>query len=41
MQNDPVVSKAAELLRLGLMPSPTEIKADVVSHFVSGLRNLS
>ncbi|KAL9714193.1 Apoptosis-inducing factor 1 [Leucoagaricus gongylophorus] len=29
MQNDPVVSKAAELLRLGLMPSPTEIKADV------------
>lgn len=26
MQNDPVVSKASELLRLGLMPSPEEIK---------------
>jgi len=27
MQNDPVVSKASELLRLGLMPSVEEIKA--------------
>ncbi|KAI0050440.1 flavoprotein [Auriscalpium vulgare] len=27
MQNDPVVSKASELLRLGLMPSAEEIKA--------------
>ncbi|KJA26356.1 hypothetical protein HYPSUDRAFT_36661 [Hypholoma sublateritium FD-334 SS-4] len=27
MQNDPIVSKASELLRLGLMPSPEEIKA--------------
>ncbi|KAE9408369.1 hypothetical protein BT96DRAFT_962732 [Gymnopus androsaceus JB14] len=27
MQNDPVVSAASELLRLGLMPSPEEIKA--------------
>ncbi|CAA7266910.1 unnamed protein product [Cyclocybe aegerita] len=27
MQNDPVVAKASELLRLGLMPSPDEIKA--------------
>ncbi|KAI0067379.1 flavoprotein [Artomyces pyxidatus] len=27
MQNDPVVSKASELLRLGLMPSADEIKA--------------
>ncbi|KAJ8586931.1 hypothetical protein M405DRAFT_882996 [Rhizopogon salebrosus TDB-379] len=26
MQNDPVVSKAAELLRLGLMPAPTELR---------------
>ncbi|OJA09005.1 hypothetical protein AZE42_11543 [Rhizopogon vesiculosus] len=26
MQNDPVVSKASELLRLGLMPSPAELK---------------
>lgn len=26
MQNDPVVSKASELLRLGLMPSPQEVK---------------
>lgn len=26
MQNDPVVSKASELLRLGLMPSPTELR---------------
>ncbi|KAH7927971.1 hypothetical protein BV22DRAFT_1031309 [Leucogyrophana mollusca] len=27
MQNDPVVSKASELLRLGMMPSPDELKA--------------
>ncbi|KAG6333683.1 hypothetical protein ID866_5401, partial [Astraeus odoratus] len=27
MQNDPVVSKASELLRLGLMPSPDELRA--------------
>ncbi|KAG2756692.1 hypothetical protein P692DRAFT_20825944 [Suillus brevipes Sb2] len=27
MQNDPVVSKASELLRLGLMPSPAELRA--------------
>ncbi|KAF9532595.1 flavoprotein [Crepidotus variabilis] len=26
MQNDPVVSKASELLRLGLMPTPEEVK---------------
>ncbi|KAF9266592.1 hypothetical protein L218DRAFT_922270 [Marasmius fiardii PR-910] len=26
MQNDPVVSKASELLRLGLMPSPEDVK---------------
>ena len=30
MQNDPVVSKASELLRLGLMPSLEEIKAGKV-----------
>ncbi|KAG2017821.1 glutathione-disulfide reductase [Coprinopsis cinerea AmutBmut pab1-1] len=27
MQNDPVVSKASELLRLGLMPTPEEVEA--------------
>ncbi|KAK7454476.1 Apoptosis-inducing factor 1 [Stygiomarasmius scandens] len=27
MQNDPVVSKSSELLRLGLMPSPDELRA--------------
>ena len=26
MQNDPVVSQASELLRLGLMPTPQEIR---------------
>ena len=31
MQNDPVVSKASELLRLGLMPSVDAIKAGQVS----------
>ena len=30
MQNDPVVSKASELLRLGLMPSAESIKAGQV-----------
>ena len=30
MQNDPVVSKASELLRLGLMPSVEQIKAGKV-----------
>ena len=30
MQNDPVVSKASELLRLGLMPSVESIKAGQV-----------
>jgi hypothetical protein len=30
MQNDPVVSKASELLRLGLMPSVDAIKAGQV-----------
>ncbi|KAA1467335.1 flavo protein [Dentipellis sp. KUC8613] len=28
MQNDPVVMKASELLRLGLMPSPEELRAN-------------
>jgi hypothetical protein len=31
MQNDPVVSKASELLRLGLMPSAEELRAGKVS----------
>ncbi|KAH9925457.1 hypothetical protein B0H21DRAFT_764397 [Amylocystis lapponica] len=37
MQKDPVVSKASELLRLGLMPTPAEIKAgkDLLSVDVS------
>lgn len=30
MQKDPVVVKASELLRLGLMPSSTEIRAGKV-----------
>ena len=30
MQRDPIVSKASELLRLGLFPSPAEIKAGKV-----------
>jgi len=41
MQNDPVVSKAAELLRLDLMPLPSDIEDDVVRDIVSGSRNLS
>lgn len=31
MQRDPVVSKASELLRLGLMPSPAELRAGKAS----------
>jgi hypothetical protein len=31
MQSDPIVVKASELLRLGLMPSADEIKAGAVS----------
>ncbi len=31
MQRDTVVSKASELLRLGLMPTPAELKAGKVS----------
>ena len=33
MQNDPLVVKSAELLRLGLMPSASEIKAGKVTDF--------
>ena len=36
MQNDPVVSKASELLRLGLMPSVEEIKGGKVCIMLSG-----
>lgn len=32
MQNDPVVTKAAELLRLDLMPSPEELRGGKVSN---------
>ncbi|KIJ66647.1 hypothetical protein HYDPIDRAFT_85907 [Hydnomerulius pinastri MD-312] len=32
MQNDPVVSKASELLRLGIMPSPGELRAGKVRY---------
>lgn len=35
MQNDPVVSKASELFRLGLMPSVELIKSGQVSQPVS------
>jgi hypothetical protein len=31
MQHDPVVSKASELLRLGLMPTAEELKAGMAS----------
>ena len=31
MQNDPVVSKASELLRLGLMPTAEELKSGKAS----------
>lgn len=31
MQSDPIAVKASELLRLGLMPSPEEIKDGKVS----------
>ncbi|KAF8968027.1 flavoprotein [Flammula alnicola] len=43
MQNDPVVSKASELLRLGLMPSPEEIKAgkDLLSIDISSASTLA
>ncbi len=34
MQNDPIVSKASELLRLGLMPSADAIKAGQVSQLL-------
>lgn len=38
MQNDPVVSKASELLRLELMPSPEELRAGkVTSKFAVGV----
>lgn len=30
MQNDPVVSKASELLRLGAMPTPDELRSGKV-----------
>ncbi|KAJ3799725.1 hypothetical protein GGU11DRAFT_678786 [Lentinula aff. detonsa] len=42
MQNDPVVSAASELLRLGLMPSPNEIKAgkDLLAVDVSSVSSL-
>ncbi len=33
MQNDPVVSKASELLRLGLMPTPEEVRSGKVTIF--------
>lgn len=32
MQNDPVVSKASELLRLGGMPSPDELRNGKVGY---------
>lgn len=32
MQNDPVVAKASELLRLGGMPSPDELRSGKVGH---------
>ena len=34
MQNDPVVSKASELCRLELMPTPEEVKAGKVCTMV-------
>ncbi|TFK72981.1 flavo protein [Pluteus cervinus] len=42
MQNDPVVSKASELLRLGLMPSPNEVRSgkDLLSIDISSSRSL-
>ena len=39
MQNDPVVSKASELLRLGLMPSVDAIKAGQVGQPTATLLN--
>jgi len=40
MQNDPVVSKASELLRLGIMPSPEELRAgkDILSVDISSVQ---
>ncbi|KAF8623679.1 hypothetical protein AX17_007377 [Amanita inopinata Kibby_2008] len=42
MQNDPVVSKASELLRLGLMPTPDEVRAgmDLFSVDISTVKTL-
>jgi len=42
MQNDPVVSAASELLRLGLMPSPEDIKAgkDILTVDISSTGSL-
>ncbi|KAJ3862541.1 hypothetical protein EV359DRAFT_44991 [Lentinula novae-zelandiae] len=42
MQNDPVVSAASELLRLGLMPSPNELKdgKDLLSVDISSVSSL-
>ncbi|KAF9064162.1 hypothetical protein BDP27DRAFT_1333914 [Rhodocollybia butyracea] len=42
MQNDPVVSAASELLRLGLMPSPEDIKAgkDILTVDISSISSL-
>ncbi|KAL0060827.1 Apoptosis-inducing factor 1 [Marasmius tenuissimus] len=39
MQNDPVVSKASELLRLGLMPSLEEVKAGKSLNGVNGVNS--
>lgn len=39
MQNDPVVSKASELLRLGLMPTPEEVEAGKVGQVTLGQEN--
>jgi len=30
MQNDPVISRASELMRLGLMPSAKQVDGDLV-----------
>lgn len=32
MQNDPVISQASELMRLGLMPSAKQVNGDLVRH---------
>ncbi|TFK27152.1 flavo protein [Coprinopsis marcescibilis] len=43
MQNDPVVSKASELLRLNLMPTPDEVEAgkDLLSIDISTIASLN